>query len=328
MKTRIEEIIKEEKEYLENIDALVSAVKSNQQEITDLKKQIEDTKLKRKTSIRAVPNNKEFSSPNRIRKTYQSKEVNVELYKEMLFLSNTIEDLETFLPKGNDSEFSDVINMLMMELQKELVFYQKSISEIEIKEMLEEVRQEIIELENKKNLLLKYKESQEDVKEEEETVEITEGKKHLFFISRNPENMTNMQKTSLYTDISSIPCEYHEELGKLLKALTEGHFKQIRRLKEKRTLEKMLELKSKELRLFFDIIDDNHLIVIGAIVKKVNVSSYYRANLRMHSAIFRKCKPYIEALKENEEFIQESEQITEGFFDILMPKTTREKRMI
>lgn len=329
MRTNFNEIVSSEREYFDNIDELIKTTKQNEEEIQCLKEEVD--RIKKERQVRSSYSNKETidNSPiSYIRRKYQNKDIDVNIYKEMLFMATSIDELYGILPDNRNSEFIDIMNALMMKIQKELVFYKRQVLESTDKETLEEAKKEILELEQKKNLLLEYKEEQELIEEDEESVQISRDKKKLLFISPDYNNITNTKKTTLYSDIMCIPKEYHENLSRMLEDLIDGNFREFKSVKGDKSMIKMLELKYGNLRLFFDFIDNEHIIVIGAILKKVNTSSIYKANLRKHSANFTTCKPYIEARLQDQSFIEQNKNITEDILQVLKKSIKKEGKVI
>ena len=310
LKFNIDDIVSDDNEYFDNIEALFEQLEENEELITKQEQKIDALKRKQQKPKQSIIKKIIPSKITEDKKTnYQSKEVDVSSYIKLLNCSQTVEDLASFLPKVTDNSFNDIINGLMLHLQSEFVLYSQYIDCIDPNTEIEELKATKKELENiahKKALLLEYKESFID--EQEETVE---EKQTLFYLQTAGGNY------KILNDIKQIPIEYYDKLYVLFNSLYNGRFKNLKALSGSATGKVYNEVRLPGLRVTFMRLSPSAICVLSAFVKRTTTSRYYKQNIMASKALFEANRDYIISNMDNSSFIEEQSNITKSIFDTL-----------
>ena len=279
-------------EFTQNIRKALNQIATNEKEINMLKQTLADLRLKRMNessqNITINPTQK-FK-----RRNYTSKNVDVSVFKELLELSESLDDLNSFLPKSDDPIFDDVINQLMLELQKDLVEYFKLTKELDSNEF-ENYAKHINRL---KSLLLEYKESFQTT----EQIELTSDENNtLAYVKTSSGNI------KIFNDIKMIGNT--ADLQTLFNILINGDIDH-KAFALKDQLKPLYEIRYNDLRAIFAKF--NHVLyVVGIFEKKVYNSSYYKQTMSKMKSTFDSTEEYIRSNINNQDFLEEQESITQ-----------------
>ena len=311
LKFNLDDIISDDNDYYSNVEKLFDQIEENDIEIKKIKTRVEELKENINRSSKKINHEeKTDNSENSKNKKYDSKEIDVSSYIELLYCADSIEDLSTFLPKASDKNFDSIINALMLHLQREFVFFSKYLNELDIsKEELIHTKQDLNRISRLKDLLLDYKES--FIEEDKETID---NKQQLFYLQTSSGNY------KILNDIKQIPIEYYDKLYILFNSLQNGRYKNLKVLSGSTMGSGYYEVRLPELRLTFMRLRPDTLCVMSAFLKKANKTRhhhYLQQALRGPKKMFDANKDYLMSQLDNPEFIESQNKLTENIYATL-----------
>ncbi|MGN0973759.1 MAG: hypothetical protein ACI4OT_03360 [Bacilli bacterium] len=300
----LDDILNEDTTYQEKIISLLTKLEDNEEEIEQLKEKIDKLiKKSKKDKIISDTKNK-TSSPKHVKAKKEIITVdNMEYYKELLSISTSIDDLKEFLPKKTDDNYDTIINSLLLSLQKDYVVCQKLAETSSDKEELKILKREIQNIEDKKNLIYDYK----DALENQQIAELVDKKAKIFY------TLTNRGNVKLLGDIKEIPSEVYDDFNVLFESIRTGKFKNPKVIKSGNRFygNPFMEVKLKQARITFEILSQDIIVVTGAFVKKVQTSKRYNSIMINNKQLFLANKEELLAKKDNKQFIESQNKITE-----------------
>lgn len=300
----IDDILNEDTTYQEKIISLLTKLEDNETEIENIKEEI-DRLLKKRNKDKITSSIKIKISPTK--KTKSKKEIvtvdNIDYYKELLYISNSVDDLKEFLPKKTEDNYDNIINALLLSLQKDYVVCQKLVETSSNKEELEIVKKELQNIEDRKNLIYDYK----DALENQQITELVDKKAKIFY------TLTNRGNVKLLSDIKEIPSEVYDDFSILFESIRSGKFKNPKVIKSGNRFygNPFMEVKLKQARITFEILAQDTIVVTGAFVKKVQTSKRYNSIMINNKQLFLANRDELLAKKDNKQFIESQNQITE-----------------
>lgn len=147
----------------------------------------------------------------------------------------------------------------------------------------------------------------------DEFVEVKENK--LIFLP------TLKGEIRIMKDLSDISIEYYDNFYKLLVSIRTGTFKNVKMITGDANLSGLIEVKDTKTRIFFKRLNDDCYVVIGAIVKKVDVDAYYRVLLTEYKTLYKKQEGSLLDKINDSNFLLEQERNSRLLFDALKTKT-------
>ena len=227
------------------------------------------------------------------------------------YLENLIQDLESTksidekrkavfrnLPSVENKNYKNIINRIKLELVREMKELGSLAEEDDDKEFLQEIEKE---QQLYKMILDFIAESQNEKLEEQVSASIkTENK--LFFLK------TNSGSIYVENDLYGHD-EYFASFRELLLSIENGTFKNVKRLENHSILSGIVEVKEFKTRIFFDRLDKDTYIIIGAIIKKTDTDKGYLNQLTTRISYYRNNKDSIMAQMNDETYLEENKEI-------------------
>ena len=233
--------------------------------------------------------------------------------KKIIDLSD--EDLICYLNNliEKDSLNKNYVIYIMLGIMREIKSYE-SMYKIAIdskdKELLEEIKEIISELNSKNNILMTYK----NIDKKDKT---NATNKVLFF-------ETSSKRAYFIEDVEG-DVEFYDSYNKLLNSIINGSFIGIKYFTKNDTLNGLIEVRDIEgkTRIFFERIGYDTYIIINAIIKKEDKSSGYKNQLGSRYCLYKKHKEKIFAEMNTKEYLENQEgymNYIENMFNKKSPK--------
>ena len=181
-------------------------------------------------------------------------------------------DLFSRIIKTDNLRFKYLIDKLKIKLYSEISFYTSILAENLTKETYEEVRETILEIKNKIDLL-------DELDKEEEIIKTTSSSNNLVFLLSETGNM------AVYDTLKKeIPREYYPAFKELLEGIKTGNMKNLKYLSK----QKYYEVKDFKIRITFDRLTSDTYIILDAFMKKEDTSRYYRSRLSNKAKLYER----------------------------------------
>lgn len=220
-------------------------------------------------------------------------------YETSILNLENIEDIIASLPSKNQDNYKDTIERLIMFINNEI----ESNNELEKESKDEEdklfLKSELERLNHVRDVLV---DKLSEVYESQTEITNEASKKNILFL------MTNASNPCVEKDIKDIPNEYCDSLIELFDALEnfdsrEGKYNDIvcKKLTNNVAVKDVFELKAFKVRLYFELLDKDTVVVLMATLKKddnpKSITDTLSRRLSMIDANEKRYVPLVEQLK-------------------------------
>ena len=239
----------------------------------------------------------------------KKKTLDVDNYYNDLLQVTELDELEIILPDKNKSNFSKIINLLILRLLKDINEYYYLLKLEQNTEEKEKLEQTICNLNEKKDWLVLYRDYEEEIIEENS---ITSKPTYLIFMKNTYGNFT------IESDLKKITTnEYKVDILNCLETLKSNTHKTYKTFTKKQdgTLSGVRELwANPRCRIIYDRYENNEarFIFISSIIQKNTINSYYKISLENRNNQFKNFKQkFINLLEDNSlnEIVKEHEDL-------------------
>ena len=286
----------------------------------EYKKQIKKYEiLEHKRQVNKKSKNNLFSDSKESVKHKKYINNKIDDYKDDLekILSFDLYSLKKYIDELNDnySLTKEYIIYLMLGILREIKNYEE-ISENAFKDndldFINEIKNEIKVLKDKKDLLNRYK---DNIKIENKETKCT----RIIFLE------TTSKRSYFFEDIEGY-VEFYDSYYKLLKSLVNNNPLNLRKFtNDDNTLVGLSEVRDIEgqTRIFYDKVDSNTYIIINAIIKKEYKSYGYKNQLKNRYKLYLQEKNNIIKNLENSEFKERQDGYFKQIEELLTKSTNR-----
>lgn len=304
-------------ERLETIYELINDIKGLESEISRLEKAaiISEEKAEEKTDL-----------------VIREPEVIIDEEKELDSIGSEVEfyykQITSFIPSNNkDKDIYDLSEMLpvktnpnyyklylriLAELNKEEIFYRTEIEEnkdIESKETLKSYYDELLIINEKKNLIKEIHNNRE-LETEKEIQERPNNK--LVFLNSMGDRIYALD------DIELIPNDFYDKIAELLNSIINGTFKNVRYFHSTNDkLNGVIEVKDFKTRVLFDRVGPHTYAIIAIFLKKSDKDKAYMEFLANRVQTYRNRKNIIISNLEDYDYMEEQSRIEKDLFNII-----------
>lgn len=202
--------------------------------------------------------------------------------------------------KGQALGYQGIIDRLKLLLYKELLDYSKLRFSCQSEREKEEVFLLMATIERKIEIL-------DDLEMEEDIEEFCEKEFKLLFLTSKNGNVVP------YESLRKMAPEYYYKFKLLLSLLKRGKFKRLKRF----ISVDFFELRFQDVRLFFDFLNNDTIIVIDGVVKKIYNSNNYDHSLTHRNNQYMVVKDKYLSLVDNEDFLAQHDKYLEDIFALL-----------
>lgn len=307
MRFDIKDIIDEEKEPEENISALFESVSLNEEKIQSLEEEVCSLKkrMPEKKKINLIE--KIENKPKKKKQEYEICDKDVSYYLDLLDVSEDVLDLEEFMPNKEDKDYSEIMNSIMMCLQKEFVFYNRMMFSCTSKDELNSIKNELLLIDRKRNLIREF------MKKTEPFIELSREDIHIFYTK------TSLGNVKLLNDIKKIPKENYDEFYTLFQSIQSGNLKNPKVISSNNRFygRPFFEVKLNHARITFEVLRSDVVVITGAFVKKVQTSKKYNNTMINNKQLFLNNYDYLLENLDNVTFKKEQEEVTKQVEKIL-----------
>lgn len=231
-------------------------------------------------------------------------------YLPKILKCNNIEEIDNIIPKEYTTNYYQIINSLLLNINVEININLKIINEVSDDEK-EIIRNDINELRKTFDLLLQIK--KETIVEEPEEKNI-----NVVFINKN-------NSTTILDDIEHIDIEYYESIYKLLHRFIDGELMGIndntknKSITNNDKLAKVKELKnnSEKLRITYMHLSHNTYVILRAFIKKSNKTTLTMSYLESSYDLFHREEEELLELIKNPEFLLEQQSYLDDIDNVL-----------
>lgn len=310
MEYDINKNIDENAKFQDNILKLRRIAKENDSEINFIKR--ENKKLlesKNVTLILPIIEKKE-KEQEKTEVDKKIKSLDVNYYKEYLSCCDNTSDLDIFMPDIKDNNYQDIIACLMMDIQKDIVFYSNMMNEENDIIILKEIKQKIESLKFMQSLITEYNEDKTCLVNEE--IQLGSTNSPILLYAK-----TAAGNVKLINDLKNEAVESYPEFLRLFDSLVTGNLKNFKVLKNPVFSSCFYEVKLNQCRITFESLLDNYYVVTGAFTKKTTVSHYHYLKLVNANKLFAKNKKYLLENVGNTRFIDDQNDITKEVYKLL-----------
>lgn len=192
--------------------------------------------------------------------TIKTLDIDVTDYIKVIKSGSTVDDIKYLLDKENIKNRNNIINRLLILINKEI---------LENKDLL--MYEEDMDIRDDLNNLEFIYEELLDYRDYVDVEDVTDNyNMNVVFL------MYNEDKSYIERDLEDIREEYYNDFYSLLESIKNGTFKQIKKFANvRRDLYSFTEVKKYQTRIFFTKLDNNTILICGAMVKKVDSSKHY-----------------------------------------------------
>lgn len=305
----IEEIINQESTNKENINLLKQAVRINEQEINQLEADVHQRRQRlnnEKIVIGGGIKSKDEKTAKRA-KPKKINQVDVSMELELLSYCSDIQELDVFLPTIEDINYDAVMNCLLLEITKQIIYLKNEVRKGIISE--QEALLQIQPLQKELSFLNDYQEQQ---------LETSAGEIHI----ESPKLLyttTPIGNICLLNDLKQISREAYPEFLTLFESIIHGNPKNVKTIDKscKKFKNTFLEVKLNTSRMTFHTLSNNAFVLSGAFTKKVYTNSITGSKFRSIDSNFSRNKDFFLANLNNPEYLNSQEKITEEVYKIL-----------
>lgn len=283
----------------------------------ELKKERNIQQIKEQMINKIQDNNKNKTNSNlkieHVKKVDTAKNtkkiLNVDNYYNDLLQVTELDELEIILPEKNKSNFSKIINLLILRLLKDINEYYYLFKMEQNDDEKEKLEQTICNLNEKKDWLVLYRDYEEEIIEENS---ITPKPTYLIFMKNTYGNFT------IEADFKKITTnEYNLDILNCLETLKNNTHKTYKTFTKKQdgTLSGVSELwANPRCRIIYDRYENTEarFIFISSIIQKNTINSYYKIALENRNNQFKNFKQkFINLLENNslDEIVKEHEEL-------------------
>ncbi len=295
----------------ENYNDLIKQIKVNSKKIEDLKARNKAMRESLNSEIRSEKKEKNEILSNPKNSIKNVKSVDISYFYEYLKCSESVQDLEIFMPQLNSPEFDDVYAFLMLTMQRKVIIINEKIRLTKSEDELNDLKDELLKIKDMMGLVRKYKESLIYLESEEIPQNIEKDSPTLVY------SKTAAGKVVILKDFKREPMESYREFLYLFESILSGNLKNLKYLNNPLFKEPLYEVKYNETRIFFIPLKGNVYLMVGALVKKVKNSSYYFNFLVNIYNIACLNKDEIISNLDNKEFIDAENKISDEIKKLL-----------
>ena len=255
-----------------------------------------------------TPNKQEiFEEPKTEIKVIEdnSLKLDISYYMREINETNNDEDIIQILPDKNSDNYTDIINLILLNLFEYRIMIDKLLKEEEDKELI--VEKDIV---NKKISCIKN--YQKRINNNPKTVE---KKNHVIFLTTNSNNICI--KNDIERDIDP---EYYSDIKELLDSIIDGTLKNVKAFTENKNLTGLSEVKYRKARITFKRVSSDTYVVIHAFIKKWDNALHYRNFLVERYLLYKEKEPFIIDNLNNEDYLNKNDQIHHAINNLLTEK--------
>ena len=292
-------------EILSFLDAKRISAEKKKQEIKKLRSAIESTKIVKKDTLEEVV----LDDNNSVSESDDDFEKEVEYYLSdfMGLKEYDKESIEDVLPSRSNYNYEKIVLRIIAEITHDI----KDIREIILddsdmdKSDLEEYKEELLSLNNKRNALKEILLFEEDT-----TVE--ERKNNLIFMP-----IKGTDEFRIFDELKSIPQEEYEGFLELFESIKDGTFKNVRRFANNKSLNGAVEVKGHQIRVVFQRLSKDCYGIVSMFMKKTQNSDGYRNALINRYSEFKSMEKELKEKIKDPEFILKNKETEEKLLKIL-----------
>lgn len=252
----------------ENYNDLIKQIKVNSKKIEDLKARNKAMRESLNSEIRSDKKEKNEILSNPKNSIKNVKSLDISYYYEYLKCSESVQDLEIFMPQLNSPEFEDVYASLMLAMQRKVIIINEKIKLTKFGDELNDLKDELLKIKEMMGLVRKYKESLIYLESEEIPQNIEKDSPTLVY------SKTAAGNAVLLKNLKREAVESYDDFLTLYESLESGKLKNPKCLVSGVFKEQLCEVRYNNVRMFFLPLGNVYLVA-GALVKKYRSSKYY-----------------------------------------------------
>ena len=231
-------------------------------------------------------------------------------YNDLVSIEDiSVDSVREFLPVKDNSDYSNIINRIILEIKKDIKTIQELIiyeSDNMSKSDYEDMQNDI----NRYNMLIKCI---NEVANEKEDIKDKECINKLIYLPKQS------NQPYLYDDFKKIAEEAYPSFIELFQSIENGTFKSLKHF-NKATSNKLYgiwEVRGDQVRVVFDRIGKHVYVIIAAFVKKDDASKAYEEFMVLRNQIYRNNIKYLKEMINDEEFMLEQDIITCNLYSMI-----------
>ena len=300
-------------EILSFLDAKRISADKKREEIKKLRSAIESTKIVKRDTFEDVISENNIG----VLECDDDFDKEVEFYLSD-FLDLKVydkESIEDVLPSRSNYNYERIVLRIMAEITHDI----KDIREIIIsdsdmdKDDLEEYKEELLSLTNKRDTLREILLYEED--------EIDNNKQNtLIFLP-----IKGTEEFRIFDELKSIPQEEYAGFLELFESIKNGTFKNIRRFTNNKGLNGAIEVKGHQIRVVFQRLSKDCYGIVSMFMKKTQNNNEYRSTLINRYTEFKSMEKELKEKIKDQDFILKNKQLEEELFTILSSSKVNEE---
>lgn len=300
-------------EILSFLDAKRISADKKREEIKKLRSAIESTKIVKRDTFEDVISENNIDVVecdddfNKEVEFYLSDFIDLKVYDK--------ESIEDVLPSRSNYHYERIVLRIMAEITHDI----KDIREIIIsdsvmdKDDLEEYKEELLSLTNKRDTLREILLYEED--------EIDNNKQNtLIFLP-----IKGTEEFRIFDELKSIPQEEYAGFLELFESIKNGTFKNIRRFTNNKSLNGAIEVKGHQIRVVFQRLSKDCYGIVSMFMKKTQNNNEYRFTLINRYTEFKSMEKELKEKIKDQDFILKNNQLEEKLFTILSSSKVNEE---
>ncbi len=300
-------------EILSFLDAKRISADKKREEIKKLRSAIESTKIVKRDTFEDVISENNIDVVecdddfNKEVEFYLSDFIDLKVYDK--------ESIEDVLPSRSNYHYERIVLRIMAEITHDI----KDIREIIIsdsvmdKDDLEEYKEELLSLTNKRDTLREILLYEED--------EIDNNKQNtLIFLP-----IKGTEEFRIFDELKSIPQEEYAGFLELFESIKNGTFKNIRRFTNNKSLNGAIEVKGHQIRVVFQRLSKDCYGIVSMFMKKTQNNNEYRFTLINRYTEFKSMEKELKEKIKDQDFILKNNQLEEKLFAILSSSKVNEE---